>query len=154
MQQEAPQPAHPPAQIGGWLYFFLVTSFLGCMSLALQTPRAQSTGRTLLIMLMFVSTFLPAVLVGFRSRLIFPALWIQMAVRLAVSGTNLSILWSLRVSPGPSYFNDIVNQISAIAITASWLVYFHLSRRVRETFGENIFIFVIFLARAVYLKIA
>ncbi len=124
--------------MGVWLIFFLITSYLGCLSLAMQAFRAQSAGRALLLILNLVATFLPAFLVGLRSRLVFPALWVHAAIRLAVTGTNLSILWNIRNEPGPDYFHDIFNQVSAVAITVIWLLYFHRSRRVRETFGENL----------------
>jgi hypothetical protein len=138
MQPEEVVPSLPPAKIGGWLLVFLVTEYLGCLSLAIQTMRPQPVERTLLLILMFVATFLPAVLVGRRSQLIFPALWMQAGVRLAVTFFNGSILWRQRAAAGPNAIQDVSNQVAAVACIVLWLLYFRSSRRVRETFGHTL----------------
>jgi hypothetical protein len=128
-----------PVNIGGWLLFFVITNYLGCISLALQVSRAAHTTRILLLILMFASTLLPAILVPLRSDLVFLAVWAQFTIRLLATGITAHTIWTLRnASNYPTRPRDITNQIAAVIISLAWLLYFHYSRRVRETFGQNL----------------
>jgi membrane protein implicated in regulation of membrane protease activity len=123
---------------GGWLLFFVITSYLGCVSLALQIMRPASLGRTLLLIFVFVTTFSNAILAGAASDLTFVSLWVQFITRLILTAANLHILWAVRSDQSADLAHGLINQAGSVFIGAFWLVYFRRSQRVRETFGRNL----------------
>ena len=115
----------------------MIADYLGCLSLAGQAFRSLNTPRFWLLVLLFTLSLITGVLTQVRSRLAFPALWLQFAVRALVTFLNARMIWSLHENY-PTRTHDITNQIGGMGVIIAWLLYFHYSKRVRETFGTNL----------------
>ena len=129
----------PPPELGGWLIVFVVTSTIGCLSLAFQLTHSRTPPNTLLIVFLLVSNVLTTGLTLFRSPLVFPALIVQFAAHLGLRSFYLYTIWKLHGDPRyKTMTHDVSNQIFSLSVMIQWLVYFHYSKRVRKTFGENL----------------
>jgi hypothetical protein len=141
MTQLPPQSsAIPPhRKIGGWLIVFVITSSLGCVSLAIQITHSRTLANTLLVVFLLVSALLKTAMTLLRSRLVFPALMVEFAASLGLRSFYSYSIWKLHADPRyGTLAHDFTNQIASLAVMIVWLFYFHFSRRVRETFGQNL----------------
>ena len=128
------------AQIGGWLTVFCITCGLGIMSLAISTFKTTTLSYKLIGIFSLTMALVVLLLVFNRSRLAVAALWVDFAARVILSAWHGHLIWHLRYAYTKSgQMTDVItSQIFPIGVMGAWLLYFHYSRRVHETFGQNL----------------
>jgi hypothetical protein len=137
---DIPNPDSPARRpVGGWLtYFCLITIILRPIYLVRLLFAFNSLPHKGFCLAEIVVSLLAGSLVAGRSALAFAAIWVFSVVNL------LQQLYLLFTGSRVATFDPHVTiqskgtVIAGMAVTFAWLIYFHRSKRVKETFGSNL----------------